>query len=157
MCAKAFITDRKTALEKGARYCAYQERSQQEVRDKLYGIGVAGSLVEDIIAELIQQDFINEERFARAWAGGRFRIKGWGRVKIRKGLQLKRVSEYCIRAGLKEIDETAYREKLRGILKEKLSAFSGADPFLQKRKAAAYAIIRGYEPELVWDILREEM
>lgn len=157
MCAKAFITDRKTALEKGARYCAYQERSQQEVRDKLYGIGVAGSLVEDIIAELIQQDFINEERFARSWAGGKFRIKGWGRVKIRKGLQLKRVSEYCIRAGLKEIDETAYREKLRSILEEKLNAFSGSNSFLQKRKAAAYAISRGYEPELVWDLLREEI
>ena len=155
MCAKKLITDRKTALEKGARYCAYQERSQQEVRDKLYEAGVAASLVEEIISELIQQDFINEERFARAWAGGKFRIKGWGRIKIRKGLQFKRVSEYCIRAGLAEIDEAAYYQKLTGLLEEKLRSLSGTNPFMNKRRAATYAISRGYEPELVWEVIRE--
>ncbi|QEC53158.1 regulatory protein [Anseongella ginsenosidimutans] len=155
MCAKSLITDRKIALEKAARYCAYQERSQQEVRDKLYETGVAASLVEEVISELIQQDFINEERFAKAWAGGKFRIKGWGRAKIRKGLQLKRVSEYCIRAGLKEIDEADYLKTLKRLLEEKFKALPAGNPFVQNRKAAAYAISRGYEPELVWDLIRE--
>lgn len=156
MCAKSLITDRKTALEKGARYCAYQERSQQEVRDKLYRIGVHGSLVEEVIAELVQQDFINEERFARAWAGGKFRLKGWGRIKIRRGLELKRVSEYCIRAGLKEIDEQQYRDRLEKLLKEKIGSAPEGDPYLRNRKVAAQAIAKGYEPELVWEMIRRE-
>ncbi|HEY9562122.1 MAG TPA: regulatory protein RecX [Anseongella sp.] len=157
MTTRPLITDRKTALEKGARYCAYQERSQQEVRDKLYAIGVSSSLVEEVIVELIQQDFINEERFARAWAGGKFRLKGWGRIKIKRGLQLKRVSDYCIRAGLSEIDEEAYRERLRSLLDEKLRGSPKGNAFLQRKKAAAYAISRGYEPELVWELLREQI
>jgi len=157
MCAKSLITDRKIALEKGARYCAYQERSQQEVRNKLYEIGVVSSLVEEVIAELIQQDFINEERFARAWAGGKFRVKGWGRIKIRNGLQQKRVSDYCILKGLAEIDESDYQEKLREILRSKLSASESDPTFVRNRKAARHAISRVYEPPLVWELLRDIM
>src|SRR3546814_7862060 len=123
----------------------------------LYAIGVSSSLVEEVIVELIQQDFINEERFARAWAGGKFRLKGWGRIKIKRGLQLKRVSDYCIRAGLSEIDEEAYRERLRSLLDEKLRGSPKGNAFLQRKKAAAYAISRGYEPELVWELLREQI
>ncbi|HYH55386.1 MAG TPA: RecX family transcriptional regulator, partial [Anseongella sp.] len=148
------ITDKKAALEKGARYCAYQERSQQEVRSKLYGLGVAGRLVEEVISTLIEDGFINEERFARAYSGGKFRVKGWGRVKIRRGLQSKGVSDFCIRAGLEEIDESAYLEKLTAILEEKLADPAEADPFKKKNKAVAYAVSRGFEAPLVWEVLK---
>src|SRR3546814_16011389 len=120
----------------------------------LYAIGVSSSLVEEVIVELIQQDFINEERFARAWAGGKFRLKGWGRIKIKRGLQLKRVSDYCIRAGLSEIDEAEYRERLRSLLDAKLRGSPKVNTFLQLKKAADYAITRGLALKPVWELVR---
>ena len=95
--------DKKTALLKAADYCAYQERSQQEVRDKLYGYGLHHDEVEENLSELITQGYLNEERFAKAYAGGKFRIKGWGKRKILQGLKQHRISEYCIMKGF-EID-----------------------------------------------------
>ena len=103
----------KEAKLKAADYCAYQERSQQEVRDKLYSYGLHQDEVEDVLADLIVDGFISEERFARAYVGGKFRMKGWGRRKILQGLQQHRISEYCIKKGLEEIDAEAYYQTLR--------------------------------------------
>src|ERR1700742_4248902 len=93
------------ALVKAEAWCAYQERCQQEVRDKLYSWGLHNAEVEPVIAELISKNFLNEERFAKAFAGGKFRIKKWGRVNIRLELKRRKLSEYCIKKGLAEIDE----------------------------------------------------
>ena len=96
------------AIQRIRHYCAYQERAQQEVRDKLYELGMTMDEVEEIMSDLIAENFLNEERFATQFAGGHFRIKGWGRVKIQHALQQKRVSKYNIKIGLKAIEEDAY-------------------------------------------------
>ncbi len=70
------------AIQRIRHYCAYQERAQQEVRDKLYELGMTMDEVEEIMSDLIAENFLNEERFALQFAGGHFRIKGWGKVKI---------------------------------------------------------------------------
>ena len=93
------------AIQRIRHYCAYQERAQQEVRDKLYELGMTMDEVEEIMSDLIAENFLNEERFAVQFAGGHFRIKGWGRVKIQHALQQKRVSKYNIKIGLKAIEE----------------------------------------------------
>ena len=95
------------AIQRIRHYCAYQERAQQEVRDKLYELGMTMDEVEEIMSDLIAENFLNEERFAVQFAGGHFRIKGWGRVKIQHALQQKRVSKYNIKIGLKAIEEDA--------------------------------------------------
>ena len=102
---KPKVYTQKQALIKAESYCAYQERCQQEVRDKLYSWGLHEVQVENVIADLIASNFINEERFAKAYAGGKFRIKKWGRVKISIELKRRKISTYCIKKGLAEIEE----------------------------------------------------
>jgi regulatory protein len=98
------------AIQRIRHYCAYQERAQQEVRDKLYELGMTMDEVEEIMSDLIAENFLNEERFATQFAGGHFRIKGWGKVKIQHALQQKRVSSFNIKIGLKAIDQEAYHK-----------------------------------------------
>src|SRR5690606_39071532 len=116
--AKAALT-RQQALEKMEHYCAYQERSQQEVRDKLYTLGLHRNDVEEVISELIQTNFLNEERFAIAYTQGKFRMKNWGRLKIKQGLKLKRVSEKLITKALKQLDGDEYYITLTKVLEKK--------------------------------------
>ena len=86
----------KEAKVKIAKFCAYQERCHQEVRDKLFSFGLLPNDVEEIIFELIQEDFINEERFTKAFVRGKFNYKKWGRIKITQELKRRKISDYCI-------------------------------------------------------------
>lgn len=144
----------KEALNKAARYCAYQERSQQQVRDKLYSYGLFPDEVEETIAELITEDFLNEERFAIAYARGKFKLKHWGKIKIIEGLKQHKVSKYCINQGLKEIDDADYYQKLSSLISKKFEALNEDNPFKANQKVARYLISKGYEPTLVWDMLK---
>jgi len=146
---------RDEALSKLQRYCAYQDRCHQEVRSKLLDLGIYGDDLEQIMAELIADDFLNEERFARSYARGKFRMKQWGRIRIVRELKKRKVSEYCIRKALSEIDEADYEKVLREVLEKKTSTSSEADTFKLRGKVAAYAIRRGFEPERVWEIVKE--
>lgn len=144
------------AKQKIEQYCAYQERSHQEVRDKLYGLGLHRNDVEEIITNLITDGFLNEERFAKAFAGGKFRIKKWGRIKISHALESKGVSKNCVRIGLKEIDEVDYIATLRELLKEKsCREQTDSNIYVHRDRLSRYAIQKGYEPELVWKEIRE--
>jgi len=96
------------ALQKLSHYCAYQERCHSDVRHKLLELGFRGPELEEALAALIADDFLNEERFARSYSGGKFRVLHWGRRKIEQGLRQKQVSEYCIRKGLQEINTSDY-------------------------------------------------
>lgn len=138
-------------------YCAYQERSQQQVRDRLYEYGLNPEEVESLIAELISENFINEERFAKAYAGGKFRIKKWGRHKIRQGLKQHRLSDYCLRKGMAEIDPDEYYETLQELLRKKKEGLHEKDPYALKNKLVRYAVGKGYEQDIVWDAIREVM
>lgn len=142
------------AREKIQRYCAFQERSHQEVRNKLYSYGLYRNDVEEILSNLITEGFLNEERFARAYAGGKFRMKKWGRIKITHALETKGVSPNCIRIGLTEIDGHDYKISLRNLLVQKKDNLQEENVFVLRDKLSSYAIRKGYEPDLVWSEIR---
>jgi regulatory protein len=138
------------ALQKAKQYCAYQERCHREVKEKLYGFGLHKKDVDELISTLIEENYLNEERFAIQFAGGRFRIKHWGRVKIKYDLKLKQVSDYCIKKALRSIDETDYEKKLHQLYEQKLKTLrSEKNVFIKKRKLQDHLLQKGYETELV--------
>ena len=96
------------ALKRMQRYCAYQDRCHSEVRTKLIELGVYGDTLEEIMAELVIERFLDEERFARSYVRGKFRLKKWGRVRIKRELKLRKISAYCQRKGLEEIEEELF-------------------------------------------------
>lgn len=144
------------ALVKAMKYCAYQERSQQEVRDKLYSFGLHRNEVENNIVQLIDKGYLKEERFAVAFANGKVRIKKWGVVKIRQALKEKQVSEPLIRLALATIDSKEYIDALKSLVNKKDKHLSEKNIFKRKYKIAQHCIQHGFEAELVWDILRNE-
>jgi regulatory protein len=142
------------ALLKAAAYCAYQERCHAEVEDKLAEWGVYGTDAGEIVIKLMEQNYLNEERFAKAFAGGKFRIKHWGRNKIKQELKARKVSDYCIHSGMKEIDDDAYMETLKTLANEKLKSVKEKNPLVRKNKTAQYLMGKGYEADLIWNLLR---
>ena len=148
------ITDVKVALAKAEHFCAYQERSQQEVRDKLYEWGLWPAAVEQIISELIEGNFLNEDRFAKAYAKGKFSQKAWGRIKIKQGLKLKRVPDVLIKKALLTIDADDYLTALTRILEKKAAVLSEKNVVKRRYKLQQYAMGRGYEADLVADVLK---
>ncbi len=145
---KAQLT-KEQALQKLKHYCAYQERCHSEVKEKLYNLGVWKKDHDDIIAALIEENYLNEERFAIAFAGGKWRMKQWGRVKIKYELKKKQVNEYCIRKALKQIEEEEYLSVLDSLAKEKYSALKNEQHLVRKKKTMDYLAAKGFEPELV--------
>jgi regulatory protein len=143
------------AFVKIASFCAYQERTQQEVRQKLYEYGIKSDEVEVIIVKLIGDNFLNEERFAKAYAGGKFRIKKWGRLKISRALEMKGLSSYCVKSGLKEIDEEDYLQTISVLIEKKSIEITLKNSYQKSYKIAQYLISRGYESDLVWEILKK--
>lgn len=144
------------ALQKARHYCGYQERSHAEVKEKLYSFGLRKQEVEEILSQLIEEDYLNEERFAQQFAGGHFRIKHWGRVKITYELKQKRVSEYCIRKGLKEIDEEDYMKMLEKLAGDKWNTLkSEPNLFIKMRKTQDYLLQKGYENGLVREAIEK--
>lgn len=142
------------ALQKIKHYCGYQERCHAEVKEKLYSFGLWKKDVEALISELIEQNYLNEERFARVFAGGKFRMKHWGRIKIRYELKQKQVSEYCIKTGLKEIAENDYRKTLQKLASAKWKTLKAEkNVFLKKSKISTYLLQKGYESNLINEIL----
>lgn len=137
------------------RYCAYQERSHQEVRKKLFDFGLYSSDVDELITHLITTNFLNEERFARAFAGGKFRMKKWGRIKITNALESHGLSATCIRLGLKEIDSTDYEKTLYALIEKKDDEIDEDNIYAKRDKLSKFAIQKGYEPDLVWKVIRE--
>lgn len=142
-------------LQKAASYCAYQERTQEEVRQRLSKWGVTGTESEEIIAELISLNYLSEERFAKTYAGGKFRQKNWGRMKIKQELSRRGLTDYTIRQGMNEIDDNAYQQTLRELLIKKLGALerTESDKLKRKQKLVRYALGKGYESELVWRVV----
>jgi len=148
------ITDEKVALAKAEHYCAYQERSQQEVRDKLYEWGLWTDAVENIISQLISGNFLNEERFAKAYTKGKFNQKGWGKIKIKQGLKLKKVPDVLIKKALQTIDPDDYLQVLDKVIRKKAATITEKDPYKRRYKLQQYALSRGYEADLITDVLR---
>ena len=144
------------ALQKIKPFCAYQERNHQEVKEKLYSYGLYKDQVENLLSQLIAENYLNEERFALAFAGGKFRMKGWGKVKIKHQLAQYRISEYCIKKALSSIDETTYRRTLEKLFSTKQTSLkSEKNIFVKKRKIANYLQQKGYESSLIHELLSQ--
>ncbi|GGG31492.1 regulatory protein RecX [Pontibacter amylolyticus] len=145
----------KEALIKAAAYCAYQERTQQEVRTKLYTYGLEPDDVEEIIVRLGQEKMLDEERYAQAYVRGKYGLKKWGRRKIVQGLKAKGISDYCIKQGLKEIDYDVYEQNLLQLLEKKNATEKEKNPFARRQKLTYYLVSKGYESDLVQDALKK--
>jgi regulatory protein len=152
---KQKIIDEQLGLEKAGHYCAYQERSQQEIRDKLYEWGLWPAAVENIIVKLIEGGFLNEERFANAYATGKFRQKAWGKIKIKQGLKLKKVSDVLIKKALSSINYDDYLETLRIIIEKKAALLNEGNAYKRRYKLQQYALSRGFEGDLITEVLKD--
>lgn len=137
------------ALPKIKHYCTYQERSHREVKEKLYGFGLYKTDVEELMAQLIEEDYLNEERFAIQYAGGKFRMKHWGRVKIQMGLKERQISAYCIKRAMAAIDATDYEKTLRQLSEKKWASLKGEQYISREGKTRNYLLQKGYESAMV--------
>ena len=134
------------ALIKIQKYCAYQERSHKEVTEKLYGFGLWKNQVESIIVDLLTDNFLNEERYAEAYASGKFRIKKWGKIKIKLKLKEQRVSDYCIKKALNEIDSEEYAATINILIDKKTIDYSKKyEGWQLKSKLINYLLQKGFE------------
>jgi regulatory protein len=144
------------ALQKARHYCGYQERCHTEVQEKLYSFGLRKPQVEAAIATLIEENYLNEERFAVQFAGGHFRLKHWGKVRIRYQLKQKQVSDYCIKVALAGIDEEDYRQTLIRLAAKKWEELAKeTNPLIRKRKWHEYLLQKGYESDRIAAVLPE--
>ena len=140
------------AFRKAADYCAAQEHCISEIRLKLRQWNIESAHFEPIILRLLKEGYIDEKRYASAFCRGKFRNLQWGRIKIRAELKKKQIAENLIFSALKEIEETAYWNCLKQLSDNKLKSISG-DPVQKMFKTYRYLISKGFEPDLVREML----
>ena len=151
---KKKYTNREAAI-KLMKYCSYQERCHQEVNKKLYDWGFYKDDRNEIIVRLIEGNFINEERFAKAFTRGKFNIKKWGKQKITYALKQKQISDNLIKIALKEIDNENYKKTLKNVLIKKSKLIKEKNNFIKNKKLAQFVINKGYESDVVWEEIRK--
>lgn len=139
------------AIKKAESYCAYQERCHKEVKNKLYSLGLYKSVVEEIMAHLIEYGFLNEERFAHEFVRGKFSIKKWGRKRLQLELRQRDISTYLIKTAISQISEDEYIEAFNKLAEKKIKSLKSQPKLKQKRKLADYLLYRGWESHLVYD------
>ena len=142
-------------LDKMAKYCAYQERCVKDVTEKLKTFEISEKEGKEILNYLIYNRFVDNERFAKAFVRGKINQSGWGLNKIRFHLMQKGIAKATIDEALQAFDEEAYRQRLLEVLKAKAKTVKAANDFEKKRKLAAYAIQKGFEAPLVWEVLKD--
>lgn len=146
----------KTLLRQAAAFCAYQERTISEVRKKLIIWEATPDDTEAIIERLISEKYLNEDRFARSFVGGKFRTRQWGKKKIAQELKQRGVSREAVALSMSEIDDETYEQTLRILIEKKQKSLNEPDAIKRKQKVARYALSKGYEPEKIWKILGNE-
>ena len=142
-------------LDKMAKYCAYQERCVKDVRDKLKTYDIPQEERDKILDFLLDNRFVNDERFAKSFVRGKLNQSGWGVNKIRFHLIQKGIDKDIIEEALGQTDEEVYRQRLIEILKTKAKTIKADSDFEKKRKLAAYAMQKGFEGALVWEVLKD--
>jgi len=142
------VTEAKIKLE---HYCVYQDRCHHEVNSKLKEMRMIPIAIDNIISHLIEHNFLNEERFAKSFARGKFNIKHWGRVRIIRELKFRKISEYNIKTALKEFSEEDYFTKLDFIANKKLKTITETNIYKKRKKLADYLLYRGWESHLVYE------
>tara|TARA_R110002072_G_scaffold151503_6_gene300916 strand:- start:11422 stop:11892 length:471 start_codon:yes stop_codon:yes gene_type:complete len=149
MNSKVYTVDE--ALSKMERYCAYQERCHQEVEQKLREMRLIQEAVDKIILHLLEHDYINETRFAKAYARGKFSIKKWGRNRIVNELKKRKISAYNIKVSLAEINEEEYQKTFDVLAEKRLNQIKETNKYKKRKKLADYLLYRGWESELVYE------
>jgi len=144
----------KTALQKAAAYCAQSERATSEVKEKLQKWGIQNTDIEEIIKKLIDDDFLNEQRYCNAFAKDKFRFNRWGKTKIAYMLSQKNVAKECILQTLDNIDEEEYLAVLSDLLKSKAKTIKDTDKFQKEQKLFRFAASRGFESEAIRLVVR---
>ena len=139
------------ALVKLQKYCAYQDRCHREVEQKLKQMHMIPEAIERVIVDLIQDNHLNEERFAKAYVRGKFSIKKWGKVRLTLELKQRQISQYVIKTALAEIDPEEYLQTFHKLAEKKALNMSESNPFKRKKKIADYLIYRGWESHMVYD------
>ena len=142
-------------LDKMAKYCAYQERCVKDVKDKLKTFDIPQEEKTKILDYLLDNRFVNDERFAKSFVRGKVNQSGWGINKIRFHLIQKGIDKVLIDEALGQTDEEVYRQRLIDILKTKSKTLKAATDFEKKRKLAAYAMQKGFEGNLIWEVMKE--
>lgn len=140
------------ALTKLMHFCSYRDRSQKEVEDKLNEMRMISEAKEKIVVRLMQENFLNEERYARSFVRGKFRIKKWGRIKIKQELKFKKISVPIIKLGLTEINEEEYHKTLEEVAKKKLKLIKENNTFKKKGKLIDFLLRKGFESHLVIEV-----
>ena len=141
----------KEATLKLMQFCAYRDRSQKEVEEKLKELRMIPMACEEIIIKRMQEDFLNEERFARSFVRGKFRIKKWGRNKIKQELKLREISSPIIKLAFTEIEEEEYKQTLKELAEKKFRLIKEPNAFKKRKKLSDYLLQKGYEPALVFE------
>ncbi|MDG1315290.1 MAG: regulatory protein RecX, partial [Flavobacteriaceae bacterium] len=139
------------ALVKLQKYCAYQDRCHREVEQKLKQMHMIPEAIERVIVDLIQDNHLNEERFAKAYVRGKFSIKKWGKVRLTLELKQRQISQYVIKTALAEIDPEEYLQTFHKLAEKKALNMFESNPFKRKKKLADYLIYRGWESHMVYD------
>lgn len=147
------ISDALKAMQK---YCAIDEHCQQDVRQKLQDGGMWGDDAEEVIAALISEGFINEERYSVAFASGKLRINRWGKIKIKHHLKAKGISDYCVRKALNELKEEEYIQALQKVISGKIHKPVEELTFPERQKLYSFCLSRGFESDVIAKVLRNE-
>lgn len=142
------------AIEKIKNWCAYQERSHFETQNKLFEYGLKSDDVNQAIAVLVSDNFLNEERFAESFARGKFRIKHWGKNKIKQELKMRKVSDYSIKKALKQIDDKEYLKTLEKLIDKKWKETKEKNDYKKKYKVLQYVVSRGFESDLANELIK---
>lgn len=146
------LIEAKKALE---HYCAYQERCHKEVLQKLKGMFMIPEAIDAVVGHLLEHNFLNEERFAKTFVKGKFKIKKWGKRRLVQELKQKDISKYNINLAIKMIGDVEYIDTFNDLAEKKLSSIREANIWKKKKKLADYLLYRGWEPDLVYDKVNE--
>ena len=144
------------ATQKIQHYCAIQDRCQWEVERKLQEYGLDDYAVDSLLVDLILEKYINEQRFSESFCRGKFRIKKWGRIKIKNELKKKNISENCIQKGLKQIENSEYSIMLENLYINKKKTLKDKNQFIRKGKIAKYLQQKGFESNLIWELINKD-
>ena len=150
---KSFTVDEiKRKLEN---YCVYQDRCHKEVEQKMWEYQLIPEAKEMILLSLLKDNFLNEERFAKSYARGKFRIKSWGKPRIIKELKFRDISAYNIKTALKEIDETEYVKTIYRITENRNTVITESNIYKRKQKLIGFLMRKGFENELIYKVVNE--
>ena len=146
----------KEATDRIQSFCAIQDRCQWEVERKMKEWGISDEIIENISTDLILEKFVNEQRFAESFCRGKFRIKRWGKVKIKNELKIKKISKNCIDKGLLQIDNKEYMKVLKDLYIKKKNSLKDSNQFIRKGKIAKHLQQKGFESNLIWELINKD-